>query len=97
MRSPVRIRVAAPDNPRGNPSGALVFYRACALQKASAEGLYGAATLALGRALRAKRAEFGPHICDKVADILTQCVNTWVAPDILASARSLLGSNGAKR
>ena len=45
--------------PQRSPSGALVFYKACATCKV---GLSGDATLALGRVLRAKRAESGSHI-----------------------------------
>ena len=60
----------------GRTSLALVFYRACAPRKA---GLSGAATLALERVLRAKRAESGSHIHAKGGDILTRGVNTRVA------------------
>ena len=55
--------------PQRSPSGALVFYKACALHKS---GLSRDASLALGRVLRAKRAESGSHICDS-RYLDTQC------------------------
>ena len=97
MRSPVRIRVAAPDNPEEKSSGLWLFIGHLRYSCGSTflfRGCLGVLPYTLKRAL-CRRRRFGPHTprrCVKLAckqqEWVSSARNTRAAPDILAAARS---------
>lgn len=103
MRSPVRIRVAAPDNPEGKPSGLWFFIGSCKTF-VGVFSLWGCPELLPYTSERAlcRRSRFGPHTRSEVPQACLQGEARGylrrgripgAAPDILAAARSPSGKN----
>ena len=107
MRSPVRIRVAAPDNPEGNTSGLWFFISLCKLCKGifCFSGLTGVATLASqsGSAngvrqnpVRIPEAEIWKLAFKAKSSWYLRLWIPGAAPAILAAARSRSGENNTQ-